>query len=121
MTGLSAEVETESIEEGGENRFVHHLPKTPKSASLRLKRGFVEVSGELSRWCKDTIEGDLGALTVPKTLTLELLDEEQKPLQTWLVYEAWPVKWDVAGFDSGDKSRVAIETLELSCKSVERK
>lgn len=121
VSGISARMETESIEEGGENRFVHRLPKTTKQETLRLKRGTVESGGELLMWCKATLEGGLGAPIATKTLTLELLDEQQKPLRTWLVHEAWPVKWEVVGFDSGDKSRVVIETLELSCKSVERK
>ncbi len=37
--GLEAEIEVETVVEGGENRFVHRLPKPVKHPNLSLKRG----------------------------------------------------------------------------------
>ena len=42
--GLSAELGTEELQEGGENRFVHRLPTLPKYGNLVLKRGLLTDS-----------------------------------------------------------------------------
>ena len=47
VSGLSAEIGTETLEEGGENRFSHRLPTTPKYPNLVLKRGMLIGSGLL--------------------------------------------------------------------------
>ena len=39
VSGLSFEVETEPLREGGENRFEYKLPKRIKYPNLILKRG----------------------------------------------------------------------------------
>ncbi|WP_430406312.1 phage tail protein [Fluviicola sp.] len=38
VTGLSAEIETESVKEGGMNEFTYLLPKQLKHGNLSLKR-----------------------------------------------------------------------------------
>jgi phage tail-like protein len=47
VSGISAEMEPESVNEGGDNRFVHQLPKAVKHTRLTLKRGSVAVDSEL--------------------------------------------------------------------------
>ncbi len=42
VSGLNVELETEDVAEGGENRFVHNLPKQIKHPKLVLKRGIAE-------------------------------------------------------------------------------
>ena len=41
VMGLNVKIETEDIQEGGENRFVHKFPKAPKYPNLILKRGML--------------------------------------------------------------------------------
>ena len=43
VSGLSFEVETEELKEGGENRFVYKLPKRTKYPNLVLKRGLLRA------------------------------------------------------------------------------
>jgi hypothetical protein len=38
VRGIGSEIETEEVVEGGENRFVHRLPKAVKHPQLELKR-----------------------------------------------------------------------------------
>jgi phage tail-like protein len=38
-SGISAQLDVGEVEEGGENRFVHRLPKHTKYTALVLKRG----------------------------------------------------------------------------------
>ena len=39
VSGIGPEIEVEAVSEGGENRFVHQLPKGAKYPRLVLKRG----------------------------------------------------------------------------------
>lgn len=108
VSGLSAEVQTETYKEGGENRFEHILPVRSSYSNLTLKRGLVKDS-DLIKWFTDTF----GTMQVqPVTLDILLLNEEGDPLVSWNVVHAWPKKWSVSDFDA-EKSAIAIETLEL--------
>ena len=109
VTGLSSELQTESLTEGGENRFEHMLPTRAKYMPLVLKRGLVQDS-KMVKWCLDAIENmDIR----PMDLLVSLLNEEQTPLVTWQVVHAWPRKWSISDLDA-EKSAVAIESLELN-------
>ncbi|NLJ01458.1 MAG: phage tail protein [Bacteroidales bacterium] len=109
VAGLSVELETEQVAEGGENRFKHTLPVRTKSPHLVLKRGLL-INSELARWCKNALENfDI----TPADLTVTLLNEKHEPLVTWNVVHAWPVKWAVDDLNAGE-SKVVIETIELA-------
>jgi phage tail-like protein len=58
VTGLTATVSTEDVEEGGQNRFVHKLPKGTSYDNLILKRGIIKNS-KLVECCK-CISGKMG-------------------------------------------------------------
>jgi phage tail-like protein len=119
VTGLSVDMQTESLKEGGENRFEHILPLRTKYNSLVLKRGLLKDS-EIINWCTEAI---LNFDIHPKNLTVNLLhvkrQDPQKqpkggePLMTWKVINAWPKKWSVSEFNA-EQNSLAIETLELN-------
>ncbi len=109
VSGLSASIETESIKEGGENRFTHALPVRSQYSDLVLKRGVLKDSGIVA-WCRDALEG---FSFQPITVLVHLLNEKHEPLVTWNIAHAWPKKWATADLDA-EKSAVLIETLELS-------
>lgn len=109
VSGLSAELETEEIAEGGENRFKHTLPVRAKYQNLVLKRGLVVKSG-LINWCRDAIEN---FIIKPTNITISLLNEENQPLASWKVINAYPVKWDISDFNA-EENKIVIETLELT-------
>jgi phage tail-like protein len=109
VSGLSVDIETEEIAEGGENRFKHKLPVKTKFPNLVLKRGML-LNSDLITWCKDAIENFKFS---PKNLTVKLLNEEHEPLVTWKINHAFPVKWDVEAF-SAEESKLVIETIELT-------
>ena len=109
VTGLSMELETELIAEGGENRFRHKLPVNTRYPNLILKRG-IRVDSSLVRGCRDALENfDIK----PTDITISLLNEEHEPLMTWNVVHAYPLKWSVSEFNA-ERSQVAIETIELA-------
>lgn len=109
VSGLSADIQTEEVAEGGENRFKHKLPVKAKFSNLVLKRGML-LDSEVIDWCKEAIEN---FEFTPINLNVKLLNEEGQPLVTWKVSNAFPVKWSVDAFNS-EESKLVAETIELS-------
>lgn len=118
--GLGVEMETEPYREGGENRFVHLLPKSVKSPRLTLKRGVAAADSGLVKWCKDVLEGGFTRRIKPQQIELRLLAREGEPLRSWIFDNAYPVKWSVTEFRS-NKNEVALETVELAYTTAVRK
>jgi len=109
VSGLSAEIGIEEVNEGGENRFVHRLPTRAKYGNLVLKRGMVTDSG-LIAWFRDAVESFAFA---PADVLVTLLNESGQPLAGWNVVRAWPVKWSVSEFKA-QEGAVVVETVELA-------
>jgi phage tail-like protein len=109
VSGLSVDLETEEIKEGGENRFKYKLPVRAKYPNLILKRGLLVNSG-LIDWCNAATEGfDFK----PTDIIIKLLNEENQPLVSWNIVQAYPVKWSIGEF-AAEESKIVIETLELT-------
>ncbi|MBY0573623.1 MAG: phage tail protein [Undibacterium sp.] len=113
VSGIAIEMETEPVPEGGENRFVHQLPKQIKHPNLELKRGIAQVSSPLVKWCKEVLEGEFIEMITAQTILVKLVDAEQKILRAWEFHDAYPVKWDVEGFNS-TKNEVAVEKMSFA-------
>ena len=113
VSGIASEIQMESVVEGGENRFVHQLPKGVTHPSLVLKRGIGKADSPLVVWCQSVLEADFVARIVPWDVNVFLLDENQAPTRAWSFANAYPVKWDIESFGS-TKNEVAIEKIELS-------
>lgn|SRR5215472_6956420 len=111
--GLESELGLMEIKEGGENRFSHRLPDRATHRNLTLKRGVMPATSQLVAWCKSTLESDFNPRVKTRNINVSLLDEEGKPLLVWTFYNAWPVKWSLAGLDA-KKNEIALETLEFS-------
>jgi phage tail-like protein len=109
VSGISMSMGTETVNEGGENRFVHKLPTRSSFNDITLKRGLFEHS-ELHRWCRDAIENYQFR---PLNLVISLLNQLHIPVYTWRVHNAIPVKWELSPF-SAEKSEVVVETMVLS-------
>jgi len=113
VTGIRNELETESVVEGGENRFVHQLPKAVKHPNLVLKRGIAKSDSSLEQWCKSVLEQDFTKAIETKELEVRLLNEEKEAVRSWSFVNAYPVNWEVESFNS-TKNEVAIEKIELA-------
>jgi phage tail-like protein len=106
--GLSVEMGTEEVAEGGENRFIQKFPTKAKYPELVLKRG-VLVNSPVTEWVRQCIE-DFNIQ--PKDIFVKLLNEQHQPLLTWQVIKAYPTKWAVSDLNS-TANAVAIESLQL--------
>ena len=109
VSGLTVDVDTEDIAEGGENRFKHKVPVRTKYPNLVLKRGLV-VDSDLIKWCRDAVEN---FSFKPTNLIVKLLNEKHEPLLSWNVVHAYPVKLNMSDFNA-EQNTIAIETIELS-------
>lgn len=111
VSGLTAELETETLAEGGENRFSHRLPGRGKYPNLVLKRGLITES-KLVEWFQDSVQNlDIK----PASVLVSLLNEKHVPIITWNLVDVWPVKWSVSNFNAQNNA-VAVDTIEMSYK-----
>lgn len=113
VSGISAHFETEEIPMGGENRFKYKAPSRVSYENLVLKRGLVTSGSMFALWFMGTLQGGLVTSIVTQDVLVSLLGPDGAPLMSWTFIGAWPVKWDVSGFDSME-NKIAMETLELS-------
>lgn len=113
VSGVSAEMETESVTEGGRNDFIHRLPKPVKHPSLVLRRGLAPMDSPLVTWCRETLERGLALPIEPRDLQVRLLDRAGETLRQWAFRNAYPVKWEVDAFNS-QRNELAMERVELA-------
>jgi len=112
VTGLDSTLDTETIKEGGENRFEHVLPVRRKFGPLVLKRGVLfysesNITKVLYRVFQDQV-------IVPfQTVNIQRLDENRDPLLQWSVNNVWPRSWKIGELNA-ERGEVLIETLELN-------
>lgn len=109
VSGISAEIETTAITEGGENIYMHTLPNRVKYGNLTLERGLV-INSPLS------VEFNTAMSSLrfsPSNVLAILLNENSLPLASWLFQQAYPVKWALSDLDA-EKNSVAITTMELA-------
>ena len=118
VTGLDVDMQTETLKEGGENRFEHILPVRTKYQPLVLKRGLVKDS-KLMKWVNDAL---LNFNIAPMDVLVHLLHAKpsdpnqsagKEPLMSWKVINVWPKKWSLSEFNA-EQNAFAIETLELN-------
>lgn len=114
VSGLSLEIQTEDITEGGGNDYVIRLPKPPKAKNLVLKRALSATPPEIIEWAKKAVEE---FVFEPRTIVLSIIDYTDTPVKTWNFQGAYPVKLSVSDL-SASKSEIVIETLELAYRKV---
>jgi phage tail-like protein len=108
VSGLSVEVGTEEVAEGGENRFVQKYPGRLKYPELVLKRGLL-VKSDVFDWIRESLDRDH---LNPKNVDVKLLNQEHEPLITWHLANAYPTKWAVSDLGATSNT-VVVETLQL--------
>ncbi|NER48992.1 MAG: phage tail protein [Symploca sp. SIO1A3] len=119
VSGLSATIETREIREGGENIFMQRLPNRVTYENLVLERGMVVKS-----FSPLAIGFNLAMSTlklIPSNVLVMLLDENDNPIVpdgSWLLQQAYPVKWSVSDLDA-TQNEVMIETMELAYSRIQ--
>ncbi len=106
VSGLTAEIEVMTYNEGGRNDSVHKLPTRMKHPNLVLKRGVTTVK-DLEAWLEDSFMGP-----TRKEITLTMYNQRLEKIRTWSFKNAYPVKWTGPSFNSGQNA-LATEALEI--------
>ncbi len=107
----SVEWDAEEIKEGGLNTHLHTLPGRRKSARISLKNGVGK--NKLMQWFLKMMSGTIER----KPVTIILMDETHKPVLTWDIQDAFPIKWTGPQLKA-DSSAIAVQTLDLVCGEV---
>src|SRR5512134_2509855 len=71
VSGLTMELEEETLNEGGENRFSHKLPVRGRYPDLVLKRGLLTNTG-VRAWIQDAVQN---LIIAPTTIWVTLLND----------------------------------------------
>ena len=122
VSGISVTMETEQIQEGGQNRFTHKVPGRTNYEDLVLKRGLMVRSSALADWCTKIFKDNLTRRVEPKTIKVSLLDantDSREPIMTWQFINAYPIKWDISPFDAR-KSEIVIESITFAYQYFEK-
>jgi len=108
VSGLNVDMSPEEITEGGQLAYHHRLPTVPKYTNLVLKRGLL-INSKLRTWMEKGInEFEF----TPITVVVKLLNQDAKPMMSWIFYKVWPIKWEVSGFNAMNNELV-VESMEL--------
>jgi phage tail-like protein len=121
VSGLDSTLDTDTVREGGENRFEHVIPTRRKFGPLILKRGLLgPKTSAVTDWLKRTFEGEPFDTNSKKedfrvidSVTIKLLGEDHQPLMVWTVTNVWPRSWRIGELNA-ERDEVLIETLELN-------
>jgi phage tail-like protein len=114
VSGLSAEVATESISEGGQNLYLQRLPQGVRYNNLVLERGMV-IGSPLN--IEFNIAMSLFKFAAANVL-VTLLGEDKIPRAAWLFFKAYPVKWSTS--DLAAEPSLVIDTMELAYTRMQR-
>ncbi len=106
--GLSLEIEIKSVEEGGNNLFVHQLPGRIKYQNIKLTRPVNADSAKVRSWLA-SMNGQIRRTTAEITA----MTARNTKVASWGLVGVIPVRWQGPSF-SAESPSVAIETLEFA-------
>jgi phage tail-like protein len=117
VTGFDSEYEVAEMKRQTPNGKVDviKVPANRKWSNIELKRG-VDQDKTLWNWHKVVLDGKIKEAR--KDCQITLLDYEAKPIVTYSLVNAWPVKYAGMGLKA-DSNEVAVEGLTLAHEGFE--
>jgi phage tail-like protein len=112
-SGISMTLKTSELEEGGANFMNRKLPGRTTFSDLELKRGLLPLNSKLSEWCFNSFGSKSTGQIKTETIVLQLLNSKSEVLMSWTFFGAYPIKWDVSGFNA-QQSAIVVESISLS-------
>ncbi len=114
VSGLSVQLDVEELAEGGQNGYTHKLLGRMKWPNIVLKRGLTDTDA-LFEWVM-TASGEgltrSGNQVKPRNGRISVLDAAGRPMRTWTILAAKPVKWTGPRLAASSRD-LAIEELEV--------
>ncbi len=122
VSGLKATIEFEEVRPGGDREEAPKIIKKMNFEKVSLKKGLVKGSS-MSVDVFDIFNLKFNIHAAGQKLNYEdviitLMSGDDKDLFSWVLHEAYPLSWEVSGFDAM-KNEIALETLELNYKRLE--
>lgn len=123
--GVRVSRAVEEVHEGGLNDQVHTLPGPISAGRVTLKRG-LSVSRELWDWfteglydCKVKRQQMSIIQGAPGMSALSLVGVKGPGIvKNWDLEGAYPVSYSISDLDVNHTNRVAIESLEIACRTI---
>ena len=112
-SGLGSEIAVIEYREGGEFGS-RKLPGRVSYHDITLRSG-VTNSRELYDWHLAGLQGQVDR----RNATIVLLDDSRNEVVRWKIFNAWVRKWEGPEFNAKGND-VALESLTLTCESIER-
>nr|CEL20676.1 hypothetical protein [Kibdelosporangium sp. MJ126-NF4]CTQ89589.1 hypothetical protein [Kibdelosporangium sp. MJ126-NF4] len=114
VSGLSVQIDTEELVEGGQNQFTHKLPKQMKWPNLVLKRGITEADTLFEWFSKCSGDGleSAGNKIERRHGSVQLKNSTGEVVRRWDFTDAFPVKWSGPKLAATSKD-LATEELEV--------
>ncbi len=129
VSGLSASMEVFEYKEGGFNEHTHKFPGRTTLGNITLKWGMTD-NQDLWDWYMDVVRWSSSATGKNPRRDVSIVSfagfksgdagGTRPPASRWNLVGAFPVKWNGPTWNSG-QSQVAIESLELAYRNVDRK
>jgi phage tail-like protein len=115
VSGLEISIETEEVQEGGQNSYVHKLPGRMMWPNIVLKRG-VTQDDSLITWMQKSSGEQFSANSNKlkrSSAAITLVGPAGARLRSWEFDGAFPVKWTGPQF-SVSASDIPMEELEIA-------
>jgi phage tail-like protein len=135
VSGIEQSRDTDKVEEGGVNNYVHHLPGRVTQSKIKLKRG-LSISRALWDWMQQgrydfdvkrinfsIVQGAPGhnlATAIAgmagmgmDNIAFTVLSKGFGKVKHWDIVDAYPVKWQISDLSASSGNTVVIETLEV--------
>jgi phage tail-like protein len=110
VSGLTLESEPIEYRSGDDITLtVRKMPGLKKYGNVTMKRGVMTQENGFFTWWNTIQSGKVER----RTVTISLLNEEHKPVMTWEIQQAWPVKVEGPSLNAKG-NEVAVETLEFA-------
>ncbi|MCU0512530.1 MAG: phage tail protein [Anaerolineae bacterium] len=99
-----------SIQEGGQNAYVHKLPTRVEVGTVKLRFGVCR-SSDLLLWYLQVMMGD--KLNATHNMIVMMYDPLGFPVVLWTFKDAYPIRWTGPTLRAGE-SAVAVEEIEFA-------
>jgi phage tail-like protein len=115
VSGLTLESEPIEYRGGADITLtVQKIPGLRKYGNVTMKRGILAKENGFWDWWNTIRSGTV----TRRSVTISLLNEEHKPVMTWKIANAWPVKVEGPSLNATG-NEIAIETLEFAHEGME--
>ena len=116
VSGIEASMTPATFTEGGRNYGMMHRAGPVDFATVILKRGMTK-GRDLWKWFE--LVNQTGGLATRLDVKIQMRDASNKPVLTWKLIRALPVKFKAADLNGVRTNEVAIEELHLVHEGLE--